>query len=138
VIEEAKSVALRGVSATPTSSAVVAPTHTTTYTLTAQSDGDKCVSKEVTVSVTADASIATAVVDAAHPGSAVPAGFLGFSHEWGQAQLLMGDPAIGTNSIYRQVFVQNMPKGSIRPIEIGNEPDFYPTVSHHRPSTYDF
>ena len=153
------------------------------------------------------------------------------SHEWGQAQLLMGDPAIGTNPIYRQllenltaygggpisirvggnstdttalpdastvspfaqlfedlsaptrdeagpwrndfwhdhaqrharkdgvffylgvnlgsdvvalatsqakVFVQNMPKGSIRAIEIGNEPDFYPTVSHHRPSTYDY
>lgn len=103
VVEGAKNVTLSGVSATPASSAVVAPTHTTTYTLTAQTDGDKSVSKEVTVSVTADTSIATAVIDAAHPGSAVPAGFLGFSHEWGQAQLLMGDPAIGTNPIYRQL-----------------------------------
>jgi len=140
--------------------------------------------------------------------STITAGFLGFSHEWGQAQLLMGDPSIGINPIYRQlldkltaygggpisirvggnttdstalpdastvspfaalfkdqrhdhkegvffylgvnlgsdsvalatsqaqVSVQNMPKGSIRAIEIGNEPDFYPTVSHHRPSAF--
>jgi hypothetical protein len=27
---------------------------------------------------------------------------------------------------------------SIRAIEIGNEPDFYPTISHHRPSNYDY
>ena len=61
VVEGTKSVTLSGVSATPASSAVVAPTHTTTYTLTAQTAGDKCVSKEVTVSVTADPSIATVV-----------------------------------------------------------------------------
>jgi hypothetical protein len=210
VVEGAKDLTLSGVSATPASSAVVAPTHTTTYTLTVKPASGKPVSQEVTVSVTADPSIATAVIDAAHPGNAIPAGFLGFSHEWGQAQLLMGDPAIGTNPIYRQlldnltaygggpislriggnttdstalpdastvspfaalfkdqrhgnkdgvffylgvnlgsnvvdlatrqakVFVENMPKGSIQAIEIGNEPDFYPTVSHHRPSTYDF
>jgi hypothetical protein len=34
VVEGAKDVTLSGVSATPASSAVVAPTHTTTYTLT--------------------------------------------------------------------------------------------------------
>jgi len=61
VVDGAKSVTLSGVSATPASSAVVAPTHTTTYTLTVQTAGDKCVSKEVTVSVTADPSIANAV-----------------------------------------------------------------------------
>ena len=185
----------------------------------------------MTVNVAADTSIANAVIDPNQPGNAVAPGYIGFSHEWGQAQLLMGDPAIGTNPIYRQlldnltaygggpisirvggnttdttalpdagtvrpfaqlfedqssptcheagpwrndfwhdsaqrhahkdgvffylgvnlgsdvvalatsqatVFVQNMPKGSIRAIEIGNEPDFYPTVSHHRPSTYDY
>jgi Glycosyl hydrolase family 79 C-terminal beta domain len=227
VVEGAKDVRLSGVSDTPASSAVVAPTHTTTYTLTATTAWGKSVSQDVIVSVTADPSIATAEIDTTHPGNAIPAGFLGFSHEWGQAQLLMGDPAIGTNPIYRQlldnltaygggpislriggnttdstalpdastvsafaqlfedqsspagpwrndsgndntrrpgrkdgvsfflgvnlgsdsvalatsqaqVFVQNMPKGSIQAIEIGNEPDFYPTVSHHRPSTYDF
>ena len=103
VVEGAKSVTLSGVSATPASSAVVAPTHTTTYTLTVKPASGKRVSQEVTVSVTADPSIGTAVIDAAHPGDAIPAGFLGFSHEWGQAQLLMGDPAIGTNPIYRQL-----------------------------------
>jgi Glycosyl hydrolase family 79 C-terminal beta domain len=227
VVEAAKDVRLSGVSDTPASSAVVAPTHTTTYTLTATTGWGKSVSQDVIVNVTADPSIATAEIDPANPGSAIPAGFLGLSHEWGQAQLLMGDPAIGTNPIYRQlldnltaygggpislriggnstdstalpdastvsafaqlfedqsssaspwrndfgndnarrrgrkdgvsfylgvnlgsdsvalatsqaqVFVQNMPKGSIQAIEIGNEPDFYPIVSHHRPSTYDF
>ena len=125
VVEGAKGVTLSGVSATPASSAVVAPTHTTTYTLTAQTDGDKCVSKEVTVSVTADPSIATAVIDAAHPGDAIPAGFLGFSHEWGQAQLLMGDPTIGTNPIYRQLLENLMAYGG-GPISIrvgGNTTD---------------
>jgi hypothetical protein len=231
VVEGAKDVTLSGVSATPASSAVVAPSHTTTYTLTARTNGDKFVSKEVTINVAADTSIANAVIDPNQPGNAVPSGYIGFSHEWGQAQLLMGDPTIGTNPIYRQlldnltaygggpisirvggnstdttalpdagtvrpfaqlfedqsspachetspwrndfwhdsaqrharkdgvffylgvnlgsdvvalatsqaqVFVQNMPRQSIRAIEIGNEPDFYPTVSHHRPSTYDY
>ena len=45
----------------------------------------------------------TAVIDPTHAGNAVPPGYIGFSHEWGQAQLLMGDPAIGTNPIYRQL-----------------------------------
>jgi hypothetical protein len=208
VVEGAKDVTLSGVSATPASSAVVAPSHTTTYTLTARTNGDKFVSKEVTINVAADPSIANAMIDPTQAGNAVPSGYIGFSHEWGQAQLLMGDPAIGTNRIYRQlldnlteygggpisirvggnstdttalpdastvspfgalfedqrhadgvffylgvnlgsdvvalatsqaqVLVQNMPKGSIRAIEIGNEPDFYPTVSQHRPSTYDY
>jgi hypothetical protein len=231
VVEGAKDVTLSGVSATPASSAVVGPTHTTTYTLTARTAWGKSVSQELTVNVAADPSIANAVIDPTQAGNAVPSGYIGFSHEWGQAQLLMGDPAIGTNPIYRQlldnltaygsgpisirvggnstdttalpdastvrpfaqlfedlssptrdeadpwrndfwhdhaqrharkagvffylgvnlgsdvvalatsqaqVFVQNMPKGSIRAIEIGNEPDFYPTVSHHRPSTYDY
>jgi hypothetical protein len=231
VVEGAKDVTLSGVSATPASSAIVGPTHTTTYTLTARTAWGKSVSQELTVNVAADPSIANAVIDPTQAGNAVPPGYIGFSHEWGQAQLLMGDPAIGTNPIYRQlldnltaygggpisirvggnstdttalpdastvrpfaqlfedlssptrdeaspwrndfwhdkaqrharkdgvffylgvnlgsdvvalatsqaqVFVQNMPKGSIRAIEIGNEPDFYPTVSHHRPSTYDY
>jgi Glycosyl hydrolase family 79 C-terminal beta domain len=230
VVEGAKDVTLSGVSATPASSAVVGPTHTTTYTLTARTAWGKSVSQELTVNVAADPSIANAEIDPTQAGNAVPPGYIGFSHEWGQAQLLMGDPAIGTNPIYRQlldnltaygggpisirvggnstdttalpdastvrpfaqlfedlssptrdeagpwrndfwhdnaqrharkdgvffylgvnlgsdvvalatsqaqVLVQNMPKGSIRAIEIGNEPDFYP-INHHRPSTYDY
>jgi hypothetical protein len=48
-------------------------------------------------------SIATATVDLAHPGYSIPSGYIGLSHEWGQAQLLMGDPSIGVNPIYRQL-----------------------------------
>ena len=103
LVEGAKDVTLSGVSATPASSAVVGPTHTTTYTLTARTAWGKSVSQELTVNVAADPSIANAVIDPTQPGNAVAPGYIGFSHEWGQAQLLMGDPAIGINPIYRQL-----------------------------------
>ncbi len=51
--------------------------------------------------------IALITVSPTQPGRSIPAGFLGLSHEWGQAQLLMGDPAIGVNPIYRQL-VRNL------------------------------
>ena len=53
VVEGAKDVRLSGVSATPASSAVVGPTHTTTYTLTATTAWGKSVSQDVIVNVTA-------------------------------------------------------------------------------------
>jgi hypothetical protein len=117
VVEGAKDVTLSGVSATPASSAVVAPTHTTTYTLTARTGWGKSVSQEVTVNVAADPSIANAVIDPTRPGNAVAPGYIGFSHEWGQAQLLMGDPAIGTNPIYRQL-LENLTAYGGGPISI--------------------
>jgi hypothetical protein len=125
VVEGAQNVTLSGVSATPASSAVVAPTHTTTYTLTATTAWGKRVTQEVTVNVAADTSIATATIDPTQPGSAIPPGYIGFSHEWGQAQLLMGDPAIGTNPIYRQLLENLMAYGG-GPISIrvgGNTTD---------------
>src|SRR5271166_1352860 len=75
VVDGAKDVTLSGVSATPASSAVVGPTHTTTYILTATTAWDKRVSQEVTVYVAADPSIATAEINPTYPGSAIPAGF---------------------------------------------------------------
>lgn len=206
-VSGAQSVSLSGVSATPASSAVVAPSQTTTYTLTATASGQPF-TKSVTVNVSADPSIASAVVDPTHPGTAIAPGYIGFSHEWGQAQLLMGVPSVGTNPIYRQLlanlsaygggpvsirvggnstdttgeptantippfaqlyqdmssptsgvsfilgvnlgsdnvalatdqakqYVQGMPSGSIRAIEIGNEPDFY-FENGYRSSTYSF
>jgi Glycosyl hydrolase family 79 C-terminal beta domain len=125
VVEGAKDVTLSGVSATPASSAVVGPTHTTTYTLTARTAWGKSVSQELTVNVAADPSIANAVIDPTQAGNAVPPGYIGFSHEWGQAQLLMGDPAIGTNPIYRQLLENLMVYGG-GPISIrvgGNSTD---------------
>ena len=84
VVEGAKDVTLSGVSATPASSAVVGPTHTTTYTLTARTAWGKSVSQERTVNVAADPSIANAVIDPTQAGNAVPPGYIGFSHEWGK------------------------------------------------------
>jgi hypothetical protein len=65
------------------------------------------------------------VIDPTQAGNAVPPGYIGFSHEWGQAQLLMGDPAIGTNPIYRQL-LDNLTAYGGGPISIrvgGNSTD---------------
>jgi hypothetical protein len=41
------------------------------------------------------------------PGRAIPGDFVGFSHEWGEAQNYMGTAQTGVNNIYRQL-VQNL------------------------------
>jgi len=61
--------------------------------------------------------IAFVTVDPTQPGNFVQAGYIGFSHEWGQAQLLMGDPAIGVNPIYRQL-VKNLAAHGGGPVSI--------------------
>lgn len=50
----------------------------------------------------APAGLATVTVDMS-PGRAIPPDFLGFSHEWGTAQKMMGDSETGLNTIYRQL-----------------------------------
>src|SRR5260370_199618 len=65
------------------------------------------------------------LLSATPPGNAGGPGYIGFSHEWGQAQLLMGDPAIGTNPIYRQL-LENLTAYGGGPISIrvgGNSTD---------------
>jgi hypothetical protein len=37
------------------------------------------------------------------PGAAIPSGFLGLSHEWKDAQTIMGSNSAGVNNIYRQL-----------------------------------
>ena len=37
------------------------------------------------------------------PGAAIPATFMGLSHEWGSAQAMMGDSTTGVDKIYRQL-----------------------------------
>jgi hypothetical protein len=98
----AKSVSLSGVSATPAASAVVAPAETTTYRLTATNGPDASATRDVTVTVVPSATIGSVAVNPAQRGRVIPAGFLGFSHEWGQGQLLMGEPS-NPNPIYRQL-----------------------------------
>ncbi len=98
----AKSVSLSGVTATPAASVVVSPSETTTYRLTASNGPDASTARDVTVTVVPSATVGTVEVNPAEPGRAIPAGFLGFSHEWGQAQLLMGAPD-NPNQIYRQL-----------------------------------
>jgi hypothetical protein len=48
----------------------------------------------------------------ATPGIAIPATFMGLSHEWGTAQTLMGDSTTGVNNIYRQLLQNLMAYGS--------------------------
>lgn len=46
--------------------------------------------------------IATAVVNSGFASISIPTDFLGFSHEWGAAQAIMGQSSTGVNNIYRQ------------------------------------
>ncbi len=147
----------------------------------------------------ANTSIVTATIGD-QPGLTVPGDFVGFSHEWGDAQGFLGWSAVGTNAIYRQLlsnlanpgwpflvrigggstdssvepvattvtafaelanalpvkfslgvnlgsnnlqlakdqsafFAAQMPSGSLRSIEFGNEPDMYGSVGF-RASSY--
>ena len=51
--------------------------------------------------------LASVHINPRQPSLAIPATFLGFSHEWGGAQIFMGSPSTGTNPIYRQL-VKNL------------------------------
>ncbi|MDB5915669.1 MAG: hypothetical protein JWP22_4344, partial [Ramlibacter sp.] len=64
-----------------------------------------------TVKPKSGAPIASVKVDLSQPGSAIAPGFLGFSHEWGQGQMMLGDPALGVNSIYRQLLANLLAYG---------------------------
>ncbi len=46
------------------------------------------------------------------PGQAIPATFMGLSHEWGNAQTMMGDSTTGVDNIYRQLLQNLMAYGS--------------------------
>ena len=146
-----------------------------------------------------NAAVVTATIGS-QPGLSIPGDFIGFSHEWGDAQGNLGWSAVGANAIYRQLlnnlanpgwpflirigggstdssvepvattvtafselagalpvkfslgvnlgasnlqlardqaafFIAHMPSGSIRSIEIGNEPDMY-SSNGLRASTY--
>jgi hypothetical protein len=59
------------------------------------------------------------------PGIAIPATFMGFAHEWGSAQAIMGDSTTGVDRIYRQL-LQNLTSYGSGPIILrigGNSTD---------------
>ncbi|MEH6388929.1 glycosyl hydrolase family 79 C-terminal domain-containing protein [Pseudomonas profundi] len=116
-----QSVKLGELTATPESSAIVAPAQTTTYTLSAINAQGEPVEYEVTVNVDEGPSVlANVSIDPEQTGPRIPEGFLGLSHEWGQAQMMMGDPAIGTNPIYRQLLTNLIERsGSPLSLRIG-------------------
>ncbi len=98
---------LSGTTATADSVVIVSPSKTTTYTLSAITKTGDSITRSITIAVAEDSAFATVRIDPEKLGPAVRPGFLGLSHEWGQAQLLMGDPAIGVNKVYRQL-LQNI------------------------------
>jgi hypothetical protein len=68
--------------------------------------------------------IASVRVDATRPGFQVPATFLGISHDWGEAEKMIGDPATGTNPIYRQLINNLLAFGADPPIfRVGADAD---------------
>lgn len=63
------------------------------------------------------------------PGLAIPANFLGFSHEWPGLQWYMGTSALGPNYVYRQL-IKNLMNGDEYPFFIrigGDSADAYTT-----------
>lgn len=117
-IANAREVSLGGAAAAPGwSNARVSPLRTTTYKLTAVTDSGRTATSEVTVTVNDGPILAKVAVDPAVAGRALPAGFLGISHDRTQAQLLMGDPSMGVNPLYRQL-LSNLMRDSLGPFAI--------------------
>jgi hypothetical protein len=68
--------------------------------------------------------IALVSVDATRPGFQIPATFLGISHDWGEAEKMMGDPSTGTNPIYRKLVNNLLAFGADPPtIRVGADAD---------------
>jgi hypothetical protein len=116
-----------GVGAVSSTSVQVTPPDTTTYTLTA-TNASGTATQNVTVKVqlgtVPGGALGSAAVDAGAPGIQVPASFIGFSHEWGGQDELMGQPG-RTNPIYRQL-LKNLTAYGAGPIVIrigGNSTD---------------
>jgi Glycosyl hydrolase family 79 C-terminal beta domain len=63
------------------------------------------------IDVVSPASLANVGIGAT-PGIAIPATFMGLSHEWGTAQALMGDSTTGIDNVYRQLLQNLMAFGS--------------------------
>jgi len=99
----ARSISVSGLSAAPKDGAVVLPSASTTYVLTAVGADGQVASAQVRVEVRGGQHLASVSVDPQHPGTAIPPGFIGISHEWAQAPLLMGDSSTAVNAPYRQL-----------------------------------
>lgn len=103
-VDGATKVALGGIQAPPDwTGAHVAPLQTTRYQLTATASDGGSVTREVTVEVEAGPTIGRVAVDPTASGLRLPEGFLGLSHDWSQAQLMLGNPDVGVNQVYRQL-----------------------------------
>ncbi|UAW98509.1 hypothetical protein KEM63_00510 [Halopseudomonas nanhaiensis] len=114
----AREVSLGGAPAQPGwSQTTVSPIRTTSYRLTAVTASGQTVSREVTVNVEDGPILAKVVLDAAASGPVLPSGFLGLSHTAAQAQLLMGEPSIGVNRVYRQLLA-NLTRDSAGPLNL--------------------
>lgn len=60
-------------------------------------------------------------IDATRSGIVIPQSFLGFSNEWGEAKVMMGIPATGTNPIYRQLLANLFHRDDRPLIRIGGD-----------------
>ncbi|WP_304640041.1 glycosyl hydrolase family 79 C-terminal domain-containing protein [Pseudomonas sp.] len=105
-VQGARSVSLGGIEAAPGwSMAQVAPLQTTRYELTAVTADGRNVTREVTVEVQPGPTLASVTLDPSANGLRTPEAFLGLSHDWSQAQLMLGDPGVGVNMAYRQLLI---------------------------------
>lgn len=114
----AQEVSLGGLPAdTGWSRTTVSPIQTTSYRLTAVTASGESVSREVTVTVNEGPILAKVAIDPSASGPRLPSGFLGLSHGAAQAQLLLGEPSIGVNRVYRQLLA-NLNRANAGPLTL--------------------
>ncbi len=117
-VPDAREVSLGGLPAPAGwSETSVSPIRTTTYRLTAVAESGRTATREVTVTVDEGPLLAKVAIDPQASGPTLPGGFLGLSHSAAQAQLLMGDPSIGVNPVYRQLLA-NLMRDSTGPLSL--------------------
>ncbi|SDT17854.1 Glycosyl hydrolase family 79 C-terminal beta domain-containing protein [Halopseudomonas xinjiangensis] len=117
-VNDAREVSLGGLPAPAGwSETSVSPIRTTTYRLTAVAGAGQTATREVTVTVDEGPILAKVAIDPQASGPTLPGGFLGLSHSAAQAQLLMGDPSIGANPVYRQLLA-NLMRDSAGPLSL--------------------
>jgi Glycosyl hydrolase family 79 C-terminal beta domain/IPT/TIG domain len=84
---------------------------TSAVTITAQNpDPGSTISSAFVIPVGSGSTVPATI--GTQPGQQIPLNFLGFSHEWGDAENVLGSSIIGVNKIYRQLLKNLMNGGS--------------------------
>jgi hypothetical protein len=130
-VSGATSLDLSNVTATPqtlSSSLVVVPAATTTYTLTA-ADSAGSTQQSATVTVTSSSQVAGVQVNPAATAAPIPPNFLSIGHQMGDTLTMIGTSSTNVNPIYEQLLKNLIQYANgpllIRELADGGNSDFY-------------